>query len=186
MPSADQFFETKACELLARVFRRRGYAIVRNVPFSEYGVVFHIDGWDPKARVGFEFLSSEDDDHDDLTLKEYQTLMDAQMRGELAIFVIDEVEPVDADDLRKAAEEFLDEVTNAIDARRARRRSPPKKAKKAAVRVAAKPSSKRTPSKKPATKMPGIKKPGIKKPVAAKSAAVAKTSVKKRTTKRPR
>ena len=66
--------ETEGCDLLARLFRARGYAIQRNVLFREYGVEFHIDGWDAKARVGFEFLTSEDDDHDDLTLDEYQAL----------------------------------------------------------------------------------------------------------------
>ena len=85
----DTLSETKACDLLARMFRSRGYAIARNVPFREYGVEFHADGWDPQARVGFEFLTSEDDDHDDLSLAEYQQLMAAAQRGELALFVID-------------------------------------------------------------------------------------------------
>ncbi len=117
MPS-DALSETKACELLARLFRARGYAVERNIPFAELGVSFHIDGWDPQARVGFEFLSSEDEDHDDLTINEYQTLMAAQQRGELALFVIDEVEPLSAGELRKAAEDFLDEVATAGKARR--------------------------------------------------------------------
>lgn len=69
---AETLSETQACELLARMFRARGYAVVRNVAFREYGVEFHADGWDSKARVGFEFLTSEDDDHDDLTLAEYR------------------------------------------------------------------------------------------------------------------
>ncbi len=112
MPPSDQLSETKACELLADIFRRRGYDISRNIPFAEYGVAFHIDGWDHKARVGFEFLSSEDEDHDDLTLEEFQTLMAAQLRGELAIFVVDEVELLSADDLLEKAEEFLDGLEN--------------------------------------------------------------------------
>jgi hypothetical protein len=78
--------------------------------FREYGVEFHIDGWDKEARVGFEFLTSEDDDHDDLSLEEYKALGDAQQRGELAIFIIDEVEPVSAQALLAEAAEFLDEV----------------------------------------------------------------------------
>lgn len=112
MPPSDQLSETKACDLLAGIFRRRGYDIARNIPFAEYGVSFHIDGWDSEARVGFEFLSSEDEDHDDLTLEEYQTLMAAQLRGELAIFVVDEVELLNADDLLAKAEEFLDGLEN--------------------------------------------------------------------------
>jgi hypothetical protein len=102
---------------LARLFRARGYAIKRNQIFREYGVDFHIDGWDPKARVGFEFLTSEDEDHDDLTLEEYKTLCDAQRRGELALFIIDEVEPLSEKDLAAEAHEFLDEMAAAAKAR---------------------------------------------------------------------
>ena len=109
----DAVSETRACDLLARLFKSRGYAVSRNVKFREYGVDFHADGWDPRARVGFEFLSSEDDDHDDLTLAEYQTLMAAQKRGELSVFIIDEVEPLSATDLVRAATDFLDEVEAA-------------------------------------------------------------------------
>lgn len=110
--------ETEGCDLLARLFRARGYSIARNLLFREYGVEFHIDGWDAKARVGFEFLSSEDDDHDDLNLAEYQTLAAAQQRGELALFIIDEVEPLSAADLAEQANEFLDEVAEAKRSRR--------------------------------------------------------------------
>jgi hypothetical protein len=106
--------ETEGCDLLTRIFKSRGYAIERNLPFHEYGVEFHIDGWDAKARVGFEFLSSEDDDHDDLSLVEYQALWTAQQLGELALFIIDEVEPLSAADLAASANEFLDEVAEAI------------------------------------------------------------------------
>ena len=114
---SDTLSETVACDLLARLFRSRGYAIERNVPFREYGVEFHIDGWDPRARVGFEFLSSEDDDHDDLSLAEYQTLSTAQQRGELSLFILDEVEPLSAAELTAAARDFLDEAADAARAK---------------------------------------------------------------------
>jgi hypothetical protein len=146
MPS-DALSETKACDLLARLFRARGYAIERNIPFAEFGVSFHIDGWDPKSRVGFEFLSSEDEDHDDLSLSEYQTLMAAQQRGELALFVIDEVEPLSAGELRRSAEEFLDEVATAALARRKPARA---KAKKPTAKTKPRPVSKVAVKKKPA------------------------------------
>jgi hypothetical protein len=178
MPSADALSETKACDLLARVFRKRGYDIVRNIPFNEFGVSFHIDGWDDKARVGFEFLSSEDEDHDDLTLKEYQTLMAAQVRGDLAIFVIDEVEPFTSDDLRGAAEEFLDAVAAA---ELARRKSARKKAKKSVAKA------KKSVAK--AKKSVAKKRPVLKERVATKSAAVTagrKPLAKKRTNRKAR
>jgi hypothetical protein len=130
---SDMLSETAACTLLARLFRGRGYAIERNVMFHEYGVSFHIDGWDAKARVGFEYLTSEDDDHDDLSLVEYEALMAEQKRGGLSLFIIDEVEPVSADDLTDAANDFLDEVEAS---RKAARR--PRAGKAAARRPAAK------------------------------------------------
>jgi hypothetical protein len=148
----DTVSETKACDLLARLFKARGYAVTRNVMFREYGVEFHADGWDPRARVGFEFLSSEDDDHDDLSLTEYKALMAAQQRGELALFIIDEVEPLSAADLARAAEEFLDEVADAA-------------AMQAGVRRAA------------ATQR-GVKR-AAKKPVAKRRAPLPKGAVKK-------
>ncbi len=168
MPAANLLSETKACDLLARVFRSRGYDIVRNVPFREYGVSFHIDGWDAKARVGFEFLTSEDDDHDDLTLEEYQTLMSAQLRGELALFIMDEVEPFTPDDLRGAAEEFLDQVAAAAQAVRSR-------GKKTASRGTV------------ATKAAGNKKAGaksVKKAAGKKAAAKPSTPAVKKSAKK--
>jgi hypothetical protein len=127
----SELSETKACELIARLFKARGYSIARNLMFHEYGVSFHIDGWDAKARVGFEFLTSEDDDHDDLSLAEYKALMDAQQRGEVSLFIIDEVEPLSAADLTATVHEFLDEVALAARARLTA-------AKKRAARTAAK------------------------------------------------
>ena len=123
----DTLSETRACDLLARLFRARGYKIARNLMFHEHGVSFHIDGWDAKARVGFEFLTSEDDDHDDLSLIEYQALMAAQQRGDLSLFVIDEVEPLSASELADTANEFLDEVeaaSRAVRARKSKKKNP--------------------------------------------------------------
>lgn len=134
---SDILSETTACDLLARLFKKRGYAVMRNLTFREYGVSFHIDGWDARKRVGFEFLTSEDDDHDDLTLAEYQTLMAAQQRGELALFIIDEVEPISASDLAETANAFLDEVEAAAA-------TPRRKAKAASKKTAAKKAVKKT------------------------------------------
>jgi hypothetical protein len=53
---SETLSEFDGCDLLARLFRARGYAIKRNQIFREYGVEFHVDGWDAKARVGFEYL----------------------------------------------------------------------------------------------------------------------------------
>ena len=149
----DTLSEFDGCDLLARLFRARGYAIKRNQTFREYGVEFHIDGWDPKARVGFEFLTSEDDDHDDLTLEEYKTLCEAQRRGELALFIIDEVEPLSEKELAAEAHDFLDEVAEAAAARlkRSARRAVKTVAKKKAkvAKKKATKAAKKTAKKKP-------------------------------------
>jgi hypothetical protein len=165
---SDILSETRACDLLTRLFKARGYTIVRNIMFREYGVLFHIDGWDATARVGFEFLTSEDDDHDDLSLKEYQTLTTAQQRGDLSLFIIDEVEPVSAADLLATANEFLDEVA---DARKARQR-PAVAAKMPAVKKRAAPAKKGPAAKK----VSGRKKPPVKK----KARATKKASTKRK------
>jgi hypothetical protein len=151
---SDTLSETTACDLLARLFRARGYTISRNLMFREYGVSFHIDGWDATNRIGFEFLTSEDDDHDDLSLEEYKTLMAAQLRGELSLFVMDEVEPLSSAELTASAHEFLDEVAEARKARRLPlvKKRPSKKGtapakKKAAKRVPAKGSPKKSAAK---------------------------------------
>ncbi|MFM7245167.1 MAG: hypothetical protein ACKO40_13470 [Planctomycetaceae bacterium] len=179
----DTLSETEGCDLLARLFTKRGYALKRNVQFREYGVEFHIDGWDPQARVGFEFLTSEDDDHDDLSLEEYKALTAAQRRGELALFIIDEVEPVSAEALASEAHEFLDEVADAAHARlkAAIRRGTAARKKAAAKRAAARPTAKAAtrPLKAAAKKKPAAKKkaarakpakPAVKKAVAKKAA----------------
>ena len=169
----DSLSEAAGCDLLAKVFRARGYTIARNLQFREYGVEFHVDGWDAKARVGFEYLSSEDDDHDDLSVVEYQALMEQQRRGELSLFVIDEVEPISAADLEEQANEFLDEVEAARASRRAAG------ARKAGVKATMKPA------KKAAAKKPVAKKPAVKR-VAKPAAAAQKPAAKKKLAKRKR
>lgn len=181
--------ETEGCDLLARLFRARGYAIARNLVFREYGVEFHVDGWDAKKRVGFEFLSSEDDDHDDLSLSEYQTLGAAQQRGELALFIIDEVEPLSAADLALQANEFLDEVDDALKARRmagAGRKPAAIKKKPAMIKKKVAPKKKALARKKSTTKKlstskgtkASVKKAAVKK--AAKKKSAAKKVARKR------
>ena len=174
----DSLSEAAGCDLLAKVFRARGYTIARNLQFREYGVEFHVDGWDAKARVGFEYLSSEDDDHDDLSVVEYQALMEQQRRGELSLFVIDEVEPISAADLEEQANEFLDEV----EAARAARRSAG--GRKAAAKKGVKPAKKAA-ATKPVAKKPVVKKLAVKR-VAKPAVAAKKPAAKKKPVKRKR
>lgn len=102
--------EAGGCEVLARVFAQRGFSIQRNVTFAEQGVEFVADGWDPKARVGFEYLTHAAGDHLDLTDDEMAKLVARMEAGELFFFVIDETDIESADELAWAANRFLDEV----------------------------------------------------------------------------
>lgn len=187
---SDSLSELEGCDLLARLFTARGYKLSRNVIFREYGVTFHIDGWDAAARVGFEFLTSEDDDHDDLTLEGYKTLMAAQQRGELSLFILDEVETLSAAELTATAHEFLDEVAAAARARTRRGQAAHRKAatgrkSAASKQPAAKKGSKKpakTPAGKKSAKTSAGKQPAGKKPRAAKANA-SKAPGKGKTTK---
>ncbi len=182
---SETLSEFEGCTLLTRLFRRRGYTIERNVMFREYGVEFHIDGWDRKARVGFEFLTSEDDDHDDLSLEEYKTLGDAQQRGELAVFIIDEVEPVTPADLLAEASEFLDEVeASRPRRRRAVNRSTKKAAKKRTTKKKTKRKAVRTSVKKAAKKKVAKKKSPARKPAKKTGKKTVKKAAKKKAPKK--
>jgi hypothetical protein len=176
---ADTLSETEACDLLGRLFRARGFRIVRNVLFREYGVEFHVDGWDAKARVGFEFMSSEDEDHIDLSLGEYQTLSDAQRRGELALFIIDEVEPLSAADLVAEAADFLDEAAAGVRARSTRKGRRPAPGRK--VRGSAKTVARKSVSVVPAA---GAKKSVVKKPAGTKTKSTVKAGKRAATGKK--
>ncbi len=115
--------EAQGCAILADVFQARGYAIARDVDFDEGGISFNIDGWDAAARVGFEFRTSEAGDKDDLTVDEWALLATAIERGDLYIFVIDDLTVVDESDLRLYADRFLAEVGVRRAAAQERQRS---------------------------------------------------------------
>lgn len=189
---SETLSEAAGCELLARLFRARGYAVRRNVPFREYGVSFDIDGWDPAARVGFEFLSSERADHQDLSLAEFERLKDAEQRGELSLFIIDEVEPLSAEALSAAAGDFLDDLerrgADGISSRGGRSRRPSgsrigtttgstpdapsrKPARKKTIPKAGTGRAKRPAPAQPAPRAAGTRKPVSKKPPAVRPAA---------------
>jgi hypothetical protein len=102
--------EKEGSDVLARVFAARGFVLARDVLFDEAGVSFTIDGWDADARVGFEYLTNEAGDHEDLTADEMGRLAMRMERGELYVFLVDETDVADVKELEEAANRFLDEV----------------------------------------------------------------------------
>ena len=102
--------EQEGCDVLARVFAARGFHVERDVFFDEAGVSFTVDGWDREARVGFEYMTREAGDHEDLTADEIGRLAARMERGELYVFLVDETDVADARELEEAAAKFIDEV----------------------------------------------------------------------------
>jgi len=177
--TSDSLSEIEGCDLLEKLFAARGYRLARNIVFREYGVTFHIDAWDAAARVGFEFLTSEDDDHDDLTLEGYKTLMAAQQRGELSLFIIDEVETLSAAELTATAHDFLDEVAAAARARTRRgKRSRPATATGRKAAAANQPAGKKSAEKKPAGRRLTVKKARAAQASASQAAGKSKAGKK--------
>lgn len=109
--------EDQGCRVLEEAFQRRGYPVVRNALFDEAGVQFEMDGWNADARVGFEYLTRSEGDHDDLTQAELAVLIPRIEAGELFVLVVDESQVAEPEDLRFAAERFLDEVERRRGAR---------------------------------------------------------------------
>jgi len=46
--------------VLKEAFEAQGYRIVENYPLALEGVEVELDGYDPDARVGYEYLTEED------------------------------------------------------------------------------------------------------------------------------
>lgn len=105
--------ESHAVRLLTRWFNRAGYKIDNNVSVSFGTVALNLDGWDERNLVGFEYLSSEHNDHADLTLEEYQHLIEAHNNQKYHILVIDEAEALSPEELEHHASEFLGSLAEA-------------------------------------------------------------------------
>jgi hypothetical protein len=102
--------EKDGCRVLKAAFEEAGFAIAESVPFDREGVSFTADGWDAEARVGYEYMTREDGDHEDLDPEVLTRLGEWANAGELFFFVIDETDVLDEGELREAAEAFLAEV----------------------------------------------------------------------------
>lgn len=117
MPAAypgrhDMLSEAQGCAVLRRAFEARGFTVAENVPFHEGGVRFEIDGWDAERRVGYEYLTREVGDHQELRPEMVMELARRMEAGELFILLVDEADVGSEADLRWAAGAFLDRVAS--------------------------------------------------------------------------
>jgi hypothetical protein len=102
--------EAEGRRVLKALFEARGFAITEDVSFAEDGVEFSADGWDAEQRVGYEYLTREDRDHEDFTAVELARIGEWIEAGTLYFFVVDEGQISDEGELTAAATAFLDEV----------------------------------------------------------------------------
>lgn len=96
--------------VLRERFVNAGYAIVEDFPFAEGAVRFSADGFDPQARVGYEYITTAAGDRKELTPEMLAELEARLGRGELFILLIDERDVSGPEVLQRAADRFLSEV----------------------------------------------------------------------------
>ncbi|MDB4942552.1 MAG: hypothetical protein JWP97_2086 [Labilithrix sp.] len=102
--------EAEGCALLLAKFTEAGYAVVADFHFAEGDLEVDLDGWDEKARVGYEYITREAGDHrqfDAATLERFEARM---ARGELHVLLVDETDAVTKEALEAAAIGFLAEL----------------------------------------------------------------------------
>jgi hypothetical protein len=102
--------EAEGCALLLAKFTAAGYTIIPDFHFHESDIEVDLDGWDAKARVGYEYITREAHDErqfDDATLARFEDRME---RGELFVLLVDERDAVTKEALSSAADGFLAEL----------------------------------------------------------------------------
>ena len=102
--------EADGTALLRARFAEAGYEIVENFHFHVGDIEVDLDGWDARARVGYEYITAEAGDYrqfDPPTLERFEARMRA---AELFVLLIDDHEAVTADALDVAARGFLGEL----------------------------------------------------------------------------
>ena len=102
--------EAEGVALLYARFTEAGYTITQNHHFHEGAIEVDLDGWDEKARVGYEYITAEAGDFlqfNTVTLAQFEARMRA---GELYVLLVDEHDALTAPALDAAARGFLAEV----------------------------------------------------------------------------
>lgn len=102
--------EAEGCALLLAKFTAAGFAITSNFRFREADIEVDLDGWDAKARVGYEYITREAHDElqfDEATLARFERRME---KGELFVLLVDERDAVTKEALSAAADGFLAEL----------------------------------------------------------------------------
>ncbi len=104
--------ERTGAACLKERFTKAGYAIEENFPYDVDGATIYLDGYDPEQKVGYEFLTTEAGDRQELT-PEIIALLEARAEdGKAWILLVDEVDAPEVTDLAFAADRFLEQVAS--------------------------------------------------------------------------
>lgn len=101
--------ETEGCALLRTLFEAAGLRVVADHPFDLDGTTLLLDGFDPEAKIGFEYITRSAGDRRSFTPEVIARLEARMAKGEFFLLLIDEKD-VDEASMRFAAEHFLARV----------------------------------------------------------------------------
>jgi len=103
--------ETEGRTVLRKAFEAAGLRVVEDFALEVAGKTIHLDGYDPDRKLGYEYLTTEAGDREELTADVLRELDRRIGEGELAVLLVDELDGLDAALLNRAAEGFLDAAT---------------------------------------------------------------------------
>ena len=89
--------------ILKEAFEAQGYEVVENYTLRAEDSAVELDGYDPQARVGYEYSTREDG----MDMSLLESLM---AQNQCRLFVIDEEWALDAQAMLKAVFEFFREL----------------------------------------------------------------------------
>lgn len=105
--------EQTGCAVLKERFVAAGLAILDDYPLlvdEGAGLSLRVDGYDPERRIGFEYITTEAGDRQEVTPELIEALEARMRRAELFVLLVDEHDVLTPDDLRRAADGFLAKV----------------------------------------------------------------------------
>ena len=102
--------EHEGSRLLTEEFVRAGYDVEPDVPMTIGAATVHLDGWDAKRRVGFEFVTDEAGDRAEFDASVMAELEAMIGRGDCHVLLVDEHDGLAEPELRRVAQRFLAEV----------------------------------------------------------------------------
>ena len=99
--------ERAGCELLKQRFTAAGLTIVEHYALREPGLEVTLDGYDPKARVGYEYITTAAGDRAEITPEVVAALESRMRAGDLFVLLLDEQEEPTPERMERAADHFL-------------------------------------------------------------------------------